>query len=61
GAGLGIALRGLRRARFLATLKTAAEARTLTRRVVAGAASWNTAGSRTQNRTARPNRREEDR
>jgi len=40
GPALGEALRGLRRARYLGTLSTAADARALVRAVVAGAATW---------------------
>lgn len=40
GAGLGVALRELRRARYLGTLRTATDARALTRRVVAGETTW---------------------
>ncbi|MQC19137.1 MAG: CCA tRNA nucleotidyltransferase [Chloroflexi bacterium] len=40
GAALGLALRGLRRARYLGTLRTRAEARQWARTVVAGEANW---------------------
>ena len=42
GPALGLALRGLRRARYLGTLSTQAAARQQVRRVLAGEADWDT-------------------